>query len=123
VLNYAVTANHNNLLVKDTGSGVIPRSMQPLAKRTATRPIRSKTGIRSHTAASNPDLPVPEAVVEEWISVGTFRTKEITAKPQQVVDWTFAEQNAPLIIKKSKELAAKAQRQQARRDPPKSAVT
>jgi hypothetical protein len=63
-------------------------------------------------------------VVEEWIFVGTFRAKEeITATPQQVVDWTFAEQNAPLIIKKSKELAAKAQRQQARRDPPKSAVT
>jgi len=93
--------------------------MPLLAKRTATRPIRSKTGIRSHTAASNPDLPVPEAVVEEWISLG----RKITATPQQVVDWTFAEQNAPLIIKKSKELAAKAQRQQARRDPPKSAVT
>jgi hypothetical protein len=30
----------------------------------------------------NPDLTVPEAVVEEWISVGTFRAKEkITAKP------------------------------------------
>jgi ABC-type nitrate/sulfonate/bicarbonate transport system substrate-binding protein len=40
----------------------------------------------------NPDLTVPDAVVEEWISVGTFRAKEkITAKPQQVVDWTFAE--------------------------------
>ena len=40
----------------------------------------------------NPDLTVPESVVEEWISVGTFRAKEkITAKPQQVVDWTFAE--------------------------------
>jgi hypothetical protein len=31
-------------------------------------------------------------VVEEWISVGTFGAKEkITAKPQQVVDSTFAE--------------------------------
>ena len=40
----------------------------------------------------NPDLTVPDAVVEEWISVGTFRTNEKTpAKPQQVVDWTFAE--------------------------------
>jgi ABC-type nitrate/sulfonate/bicarbonate transport system substrate-binding protein len=40
----------------------------------------------------NPDLTVPDSVVEEWISVGTFRAKEkITAKPQQVVDWTFAE--------------------------------
>jgi hypothetical protein len=40
----------------------------------------------------NPDLTVPESVVEEWISVGTFRAKEkISAKPQQVVDWTFAE--------------------------------
>ena len=35
----------------------------------------------------NPDLTVPESVVEEWISVGTFTAKEkITAKPQQVVD-------------------------------------
>jgi hypothetical protein len=40
----------------------------------------------------NPDLTVPESLVEEWISVGTFRVKEkITVKPQQVVDWTFAE--------------------------------
>ena len=40
----------------------------------------------------NPDLTVPDSVVEEWIAVGTFRAKEkITAKPQQVVDWSFAE--------------------------------
>jgi hypothetical protein len=40
----------------------------------------------------NPDLTVPDSVVEEWISVGTFRAKEkITAKPQNVVDWSFAE--------------------------------
>ena len=40
----------------------------------------------------NPDLSVPESVVEEWIAVGTFRAKEkITAKPQVVRDWTFAE--------------------------------
>jgi hypothetical protein len=39
----------------------------------------------------NPDLKVPDPVVEEWISVGTFRAKKITAKPQQVVDCTFAE--------------------------------
>jgi len=38
-LNYAVTANHINLLMKDTGGGVIPWSMPPLAKRTATRSI------------------------------------------------------------------------------------
>ena len=39
----------------------------------------------------NPDLTVPDSVVEEWIAVGTFRAKEkITAKPQ-VVDWSFAE--------------------------------
>jgi ABC-type nitrate/sulfonate/bicarbonate transport system substrate-binding protein len=49
----------------------------------------------------NPDLTVPDAVVEEWISVGTFRAKEkITAKPQQVVDWMFAE--SPTLIIKSK---------------------
>ena len=40
----------------------------------------------------NPDLTVPDSVVEEWISVGTFRAKEkITAKAQTVVDWSFAE--------------------------------
>jgi NitT/TauT family transport system substrate-binding protein len=40
----------------------------------------------------NPDLTVPDSVVEEWIGVGTFRAKEkISAKPQQVVDWSFAE--------------------------------
>jgi ABC-type nitrate/sulfonate/bicarbonate transport system substrate-binding protein len=40
----------------------------------------------------NPDLTVPDSVVEEWIAVGTFRAKEkITAKPQTVVDWSFAE--------------------------------
>lgn len=40
----------------------------------------------------NPDLTVPDSVVEEWIGVGTFRGKEkIIPKPQQVVDWSFAE--------------------------------
>lgn len=40
----------------------------------------------------NPDLTVPDSVVEEWIAVGTFRAKEkITAKLQTVVDWSFAE--------------------------------
>ena len=40
----------------------------------------------------NPDLTVPDSVVEEWISVGTFRAKEkVTAKTQTVVDWSFAE--------------------------------
>jgi len=40
----------------------------------------------------NPDLTAPDSVVEEWISVGTFRAKEkTTAKIQQVVDWSFAE--------------------------------
>ena len=39
----------------------------------------------------NPDLTVPDSVVEEWIAVGTFRAKEkITVKPQVVYDWTFA---------------------------------
>jgi hypothetical protein len=39
----------------------------------------------------NPDLTVTDAVVKEWISVGTFRAKEkIIAKPQQVIDWTCA---------------------------------
>ena len=48
----------------------------------------------------NPDLTVPAAVVEEWISVERLEQKEkITAKPQQVVDETFAER-APLIIEK-----------------------
>jgi NitT/TauT family transport system substrate-binding protein len=40
----------------------------------------------------NPDLSVPDSVVEEWISVGTFRAKEKpTIRPQAIVDWTFAE--------------------------------
>jgi ABC-type nitrate/sulfonate/bicarbonate transport system substrate-binding protein len=40
----------------------------------------------------NPELTVPDSVVEEWIAVGTFRAKEkITVKPQVVYDWTFAE--------------------------------
>jgi NitT/TauT family transport system substrate-binding protein len=40
----------------------------------------------------NPDLTVPDSVVEEWVAVGTFRAKEkITMKPQVVYDWTFAE--------------------------------
>lgn len=40
----------------------------------------------------NPDMTVPESVVEEWVAVGTFRTKEkISIKPQVVRDWRFAE--------------------------------
>ncbi len=41
----------------------------------------------------NPDLTVPDSVVEEWISVGTFRAKEKIAavKPSVVVNWSFAE--------------------------------
>lgn len=40
----------------------------------------------------NPELTVPDSVVEEWIAVGTFRAKEKPAiKPQTVYDWTFAE--------------------------------
>ncbi len=40
----------------------------------------------------NPDLTVPDSVVEEWVAVGTFRAKEKTqVKPQVVYDWTFAE--------------------------------
>jgi hypothetical protein len=44
----------------------------------------------------NPNLTVPDLVLEEWIFLGTFRAKEkITAKPQQVVDWTSAETPKP----------------------------
>jgi NitT/TauT family transport system substrate-binding protein len=42
----------------------------------------------------NPDLTVPNAVVEEWIAVGTFRAKDKekgSAQAQRVYDWTFAE--------------------------------
>ena len=42
----------------------------------------------------NPELSVPNSVVEEWIAVGTFRAKEKDksgAQAQQVHDWTFAE--------------------------------
>lgn len=39
----------------------------------------------------NPELALPDSVVEEWIAVGTFRAKEKTAvKPQTVYDWSFA---------------------------------
>jgi NitT/TauT family transport system substrate-binding protein len=40
----------------------------------------------------NPDLKVADSVVEEWIAVGTFRSKEKpTARAQIVYDWSFAE--------------------------------
>ena len=40
----------------------------------------------------NPELTLPDSVVEEWIAVGTFRAKEkITVRPQVVYDWSFAE--------------------------------
>jgi NitT/TauT family transport system substrate-binding protein len=42
----------------------------------------------------NPDLSVPNSVVEEWIAVGTFRSKEKEkggAQAQRVYDWRFAE--------------------------------
>jgi NitT/TauT family transport system substrate-binding protein len=42
----------------------------------------------------NPELSVPNSVVEEWIAVGTFRAKEKEkggAQAQRVYDWRFAE--------------------------------
>jgi NitT/TauT family transport system substrate-binding protein len=40
----------------------------------------------------NPDLKVADSVVEEWIAVGTFRSKEKpSARAQIVYDWSFAE--------------------------------
>jgi NitT/TauT family transport system substrate-binding protein len=42
----------------------------------------------------NPELSVPNSVVEEWIAVGTFRAKEKEkggAQAQRVHDWSFAE--------------------------------
>jgi putative transposase len=45
VLNYMVTSNHVHLLVKDTGVGVIPRSMQLVAGRVA-REFNSRKGRR-----------------------------------------------------------------------------
>ncbi len=42
----------------------------------------------------NPELTLPDSVVEEWIAVGTFRAKEKEKGPvkvQAVRDWTFAE--------------------------------
>jgi len=66
--------------------------------RTLSR--RSTSNWALYREQFNPDLTVPDAVVEEWISVGTVRAKEkITANPQQVVHWTFAE-SPTLIIKK-----------------------
>jgi len=42
----------------------------------------------------NPELTLPDSVVEEWIAVGTFRAKDREKgliKPQAVRDWTFAD--------------------------------
>ncbi len=42
----------------------------------------------------NPELTVPDSVVEEWIAVGTFRAPEREkklVKPEAVRDWTFAD--------------------------------
>jgi ABC-type nitrate/sulfonate/bicarbonate transport system substrate-binding protein len=42
----------------------------------------------------NPELSVPNSVVEEWIAFGTFRAKDKgkgAAQAQRVHDWTFAE--------------------------------
>ena len=42
----------------------------------------------------NPDLSAPNSVVDEWIAVGTFRSKEKekgSAQAQRVYDWRFAE--------------------------------
>jgi hypothetical protein len=42
-----------------------------------------------YTASSlNPDLTVPDSVVEEWISLGFL---EINGSRNRSVDWTFAE--------------------------------
>jgi hypothetical protein len=55
-------------------------------------PHLPSSSMLSIPSSLTPILPVPDSVGEEWISVGTFRAKEkITAKPQQVVDWTLAE--------------------------------
>ena len=59
--------------------------------------LKNSTGrcreiLRVYRDQYNPDLTVPDSVVEEWIAVGTFRAKEkINVKPQVVYDWTFAE--------------------------------
>ena len=45
ILNYAVTCNHVHLLVKDTQEGVIARSMQLVAGRTAQDYNRRKTRV------------------------------------------------------------------------------
>jgi NitT/TauT family transport system substrate-binding protein len=40
----------------------------------------------------NPDLKVADSVVDEWIAVGTFRSKEKPAARSQIVyDWSFAD--------------------------------
>ena len=42
----------------------------------------------------NPELSLPDSVVEELLAVGTFRSKEkdkTRVSPQQVRDWTLAE--------------------------------
>lgn len=42
----------------------------------------------------NPELTVPDSIVDEWVAMGTFRAKEKekrAANIQAVYDWTFAE--------------------------------
>jgi hypothetical protein len=60
--------------------------VRALTRRPAT------AGLPAAVEVVSGDLTVPDSVVEEWISVGTFRAKEkIAAKTQTVVDWSFAE--------------------------------
>ncbi|MBI4529066.1 MAG: ABC transporter substrate-binding protein [Deltaproteobacteria bacterium] len=42
----------------------------------------------------NPELTVPDSIVDEWVAMGTFRAKEKenkSVKVQTVYDWTFAD--------------------------------
>jgi hypothetical protein len=76
------------------------RDPRCVSGNSVTRSLGRRRFYTPYREQFSPDLTVLDSVVEEWISVRTFRAKEkITANPQQVVDWTFAGKSPPLIIK------------------------
>jgi putative transposase len=106
VLNYAVTSNHIHLLVKDTGGGVIARSMQLIAGRTAQE-FNGRKGHqgafwedRYHATAIEVDEHLARCVVyidlnmvragvvkhpSEWVH-GGYRELQAPAKRYAIID-------------------------------------
>ena len=70
---------------REIGAGLVEKLLK------LDRPVAEKF-YALYREQYNPDLTVPDSVVEEWIAVGTFRAKDkISVKPQVVYDWSFAE--------------------------------